>query len=507
MADTLRGDMIAPLRNRDPALLIGVGFACVMGLLRLRPLGAPDLWWHLSVGRTVLDQGARRFPDQVGIPPRDMFVAGEWGFDVLALGLWNLGGSAALVAFAALLASACVVLVLLLTRRVAGPERPWTALAITALVAGVVGVRFFPRPHVLFLVLLPTTLLIAWIAARADPGPQRRWLIALVLTVAVWSQCHPSVVIAPVVVAGAGLPLVFGPHRGGDRQRLSPALWIAFLIVACLPLLSPYGVGLLDQLIGHSGTDSTAHIGEMHPMLAAWWWPPNGRTILGVELLALIGVVASVRARRVAIGPLLLAIFGLFMTLNTHRFRAAWAILMVPWVVDSLRGRSIVAEGRGTAVAAFVLCLLIPLNELRHADDFGLGLDAAWVPVELGEAAVEHGVSGPIFNDYDAGGYLGWALYGQARVFIDGRTPPFFTDDHFYAARAALDDAAVFRRLDAGYGFTAAVVPVDAPLAPALSDDPAWRAAWTGSRRVLFLREPASRPVPDAGVASPQPPK
>ena len=88
---------------RDRTLPLGLGLALVFGLVRLRPLGAPDLWWHLSVGRAVLGERARRFPDVTGIPPKEPFVAGEWGFDVLALGLWNLGGSAALVLFAAVL--------------------------------------------------------------------------------------------------------------------------------------------------------------------------------------------------------------------------------------------------------------------------------------------------------------------------------------------------------------------------------------------------------------------
>jgi len=194
------------------------------------------------------------------------------------------------------------------------------------------------------------------------------------------------------------------------------------------------------------------------------------------------------------------------MTLTAHRFRAAWALMCIPLAASALRGAAAWTEdGLGLRLAALSV-VLVPAALWWGEPGPTLRWDRTSVPVDATGAMEELDLRGPLFNDYDGGGWIGWAR-PEVAVFIDGRTPPFFTDDHFYAARAALDDAAVFRRLDAGYGFTAAVVPVDAPLAPALSDDPAWRAAWTGSRRVLFLREPASRPVPDAGVASPQPPK
>jgi len=472
-------------RLRDPTIPFGLALAGAMGVLRLRPLGAPDTWWHLSIGRTVLDEGARRFPDRVGIPPKDEFVAGEWVFDVLAVGLWDLGGSAALVTFAALCASASALLVWALARAVAGPDGRWAALGVTALVVGVTTVRFFPRPHVLFLVLLPAVLVVAWRAARAPAGEQLRWLAGLLVLVAIWSQCHPSAVIAPAVVAGAGFPAVLGRRHPGERHGLTPALWVALVAVCLLPLLSPYGLGLSEQVLGHSGTDSTAHIGEMHPMPVEWWWPPHARSILLVEALAALGIVASVAGRRLALGPAALALFGLLMTLNTHRFRAAWSILMVPWLLDGLRAWR--PPPRVVRVLVVATVIAIPAWEATRWDGPDLGLDPAWVPTDLGDAADRFALSGPIFNDYDAGGYLGFRRYGDVRVFIDGRTPPFFTDDHFWAARAALAEPSVFDRLHSEYAFTAAVVPSDATLCRALVAQPAWTPVWRGPRRTMFL--------------------
>ena len=188
------------------------------------------------------------------------------------------------------------------------------------------------------------------------------------------------------------------------------------------------------------------------------------------------------------------------MTLNTHRFRAAWAILLVPLVADGLRE----LRGRRAMGIALVLCLLLPLwsahrsGLLEHGPD--LGLDARWVPVELGDALDRLDVRGPVFNDYDSGGYIGWRRYGKARVFIDGRTPPFFTGDHFYAARVAPDEPEAFERLHAGYGFSGAVVGQGTALCEALAEDPEWEAAWRSESgwRTLFVTPPRG-----GGVAEP----
>jgi len=235
----------------------------------------------------------------------------------------------------------------------------------------------------------------------------------------------------------------------------------------------------------------------MHPMPVDWWWPPQARTILLVELLAVAGLAGSCLRRRLPVGAVALAVLGLLMTLNTHRFRAAWSILMIPWVVDVLRPRLPWVEGRRSAAVALLLLVAVLCSEGRDWGGPDLGLDPVWVPTELGDAVLELGIEGPIFNDYDAGGFLGWTLYGRARVFIDGRTPPFFTDDHFYAARAALADGAVFDRLAAGYGFRAAIVPSRSPLCEHLGEDPDWTGVWRGglrSRTIFLPRSAATRP-------------
>lgn len=480
-------------RRRDPTLLWGLLLAFGAAVLRIRPLGAPDTWWHLNIGRVVLETGQRRFPDRMGIEVKEQFVAGEWGFDVLAWMLYGLGGPTALILFAAVATAGSCLLVWRLARDVA-PTRPWTALAIAAAVVAATSWRFFPRPHILFLCFLPAAILLARRAARANTRPVRlRYLGGLLGLCGIWAQCHPSVIIAPAVVGLAGLPFAVGnldPREG--LRGLPRDLWIALAVLLIIPFTSPYGAGILDQVLGHSGTDSVAHIGEMQPLTWAEFWPPTSRSLLAVELLLVAGAVGLVRGGRIPLGPTGLAILGLMMTLNTHRFRAAWAILLVPLVADVVRPRREGAAWRALAVGAVLVSLgsVSAGWNLRNPSN----LDLDWVPVALGDALDALDVQGDLFNDYDAGGYIGFRRFEQVRVFIDGRTPPYFTDDHFWAARKAQGDPALFGRLDAQHGFDAAIVERDAALCSALDGDARWAPAWFDNRRALFVR-PGSTPT------------
>ena len=477
---------------RDPSLPAALGLATLFGLFRIRPLGSPDAWWHLSGGRAVLESGQRGYPDPLAVAPAHDFVNAEWGFDLLALAAYRAGGAGSLVLLSALCASVSFLLVWLVARRWSPDRSGWPALAIASLVAGVTTVRFFPRPQLLFLVLLPAVLLTTRLAVTSKG--RRRWaaVAATWLLVALWAQVHLSVFIAPLVVVAAALPWRFGagPPEGQPRP---PDRWltIAALPLLLLPLTGSSGLGIVGQVTGHSSGEAIQHISDMVPMSPAWLLPPDGPDVLLLELLVLTAVLGAIGHRRLPVGPALLATLGVLMMLRSHRFAAAAAVLSTPmaaacWPAACDRGRR--------AVGVALLCCLAGAGSAARGWSPSLGLDRAHVPVDLGRAVDALDLSGAGFNDYDAGGFLGWTRYGQARVFIDGRTPIFFDDERYFAARAALAAPDVFERLHAIHDFAWVVVPRDAPLCRTLDRSTGWGTAWIDERRALFL-PPGGRPL------------
>ena len=474
-----------PTRHRGPFLAVGL-LVLLAGVLRLRPLTSLDLWWHLSMGREVRRAGARVFDDPTSIPTGHPYTDPEWLFDLLALATWESGGVAAILLLTAALAAASALLAWLLARQLVGPGRPWAALLLAVLAVGGSSWRFDPRPQSLFLVLLPATMLLAS-KARARAGPRRwAWLAGLVAVLIFWSQSHSSMVIGPTVALALCLP------RGEPDGPWSPLQLLTLAACCAIPLLGPFGPGIFDQVLSHSGSDAARHITDMRPMPLDAWWPVPGGSVMWIELLVLLGLVGALRHRRAAAGPLLLVLLGLAMTLTAHRFRAAWALMAIPFAASALsRGRAWTERDRGPHLVLAAV-VVVPLALWWGEPGPSLRWDQSSVPEDATGAMQELGFSGRLFNDYDGGSWLGWDGDGKWQVFIDGRTPTHFDARRFFAARRAAEDVEVFEALHAGQRFEGVLVRRDQGLCPGLVDHPDWAAAWFGEQRVLFL--PAERP-------------
>jgi hypothetical protein len=101
--------------------------------------------------------------------------------------------------------------------------------------------------------------------------------------------------------------------------------------------------------------------------------------------------------------------------------------------------------------------------------------------------------SGPIFNDYNWGGYLIGKLYPEYRVFIDGRTDVYgdsFIDD-LYATYHLTDG---WKRPIRQWQIRTVVLPPDAPLIRALRSQADWKQIYADSQAVIFTRKPDTGP-------------
>jgi hypothetical protein len=97
---------------------------------------------------------------------------------------------------------------------------------------------------------------------------------------------------------------------------------------------------------------------------------------------------------------------------------------------------------------------------------------------------------GPIFNDYNWGGYLIGNLYPGYRVFIDGRTDLYgdsFVDD-FYAAYHLTGG---WKGTIQQWQIRTVILPPDAPLINALQSQADWRQIYADSQAVLLTRKPS----------------
>ena len=430
-----------------------------------------DSWWHLAVGRWMLEHHA--------VPAHDIFTftfagapwnAQEWLAEVLMAGAFTLigwsgwGGLHLLFGLAFGVTAALVAGAL--RRRMAMVPALITALLGLACVTG----SLLARPHILALPLLALWT-IGLVTAREEKRAPSLWLALVMLA---WANLHGSFAFGLALTAALSLEAVL-------EKREAVKGWLTFLGVSAIAaLINPQGLdGLLFpfRLLVMPGI---AAIGE---------WAPTPLTSPSPFLLALLAMSFVLATGRVKLPPLrALLIFGLVYLALAHLrhqmlFGIAAPLLAAPMLGTSWPPPQKQKIPAWPVCAALVLTGVLAIARLILPD---MRTEDRVTPV----AALMH-VPGdlraqPVLNAYDYGGYL---IYSGEKVFVDGRTdlfPADFLED--YDRLAAGDGAALTGTL-ARYHIGWTIFPAHSPTANALDQLPGWHRLYGDANAVVHARD------------------
>jgi hypothetical protein len=177
------------------------------------PMQGFDIWWHLKTGQLILDQKTLPFVDWYTYSDAGAaWIDLHWGFQLLAVAAYRVGGVAALVLGKAALITAAVVIGVSATRR---NGVPWIHVGVWGLVAVVVTGRGIVRPEILSLVFLAAWL---WIILRVHDRPRLLWCLPALLVL--WVNCHALFVFG-IVIFGAWLVDVGMRHVAAGRWGMA----------------------------------------------------------------------------------------------------------------------------------------------------------------------------------------------------------------------------------------------------------------------------------------------
>jgi hypothetical protein len=358
---------------------------------------------------------------------------------------------------------------------------------------------------VLFLALAGEIWLLEKFLSRRD----WRWLTPLPFIAFLLSQAHPSAVFLFGVLGAYGLQLVWSDRK--DRPLAARAsAWVLLCAAAMVLLaaLNPYG--FQQVLLPFS------FAGEERVTLRVIEFLPSMKTIKKWDFLVLLAagalaVSVNLKKRGIVDG-LLFLVFG-YLAYRYVRNIALFALVMYVPVCKGFTALSEIAANRWAAeqssrltgvrkLAAWTgvtVCVCwFAMHKISHPQ-WGAGPASGVFPVAAAKAIMEIRPPGRIFNFYDLGGYLDWALEGQYQVFIDGR--------HYGANRAlAVHDAVTrgrsgWQRALDQYDVNTIIIQATrshqaqlVPLVKILAGDPDWELAVRGEKALLFLKAGA---VPD----------
>jgi hypothetical protein len=108
-------------------------------------------------------------------------------------------------------------------------------------------------------------------------------------------------------------------------------------------------------------------------------------------------------------------------------------------------------------------------------------------PVAAVDAIKHQQLAGPIFNDYNWGGYLIWKLYPERRVFIDGRAD-VYSDAFLFDYVSALNAKPSWREQFQRFDIQTVLIEPRSSLATLLRQDKQWRTVFEDAGSIVFAR-------------------
>jgi hypothetical protein len=417
---TLRGKNLEPSIRRTAILALLYLIPIFQAMV---PIGDLDIWWRLRTGQWVVENRAIPFTDVFSAQGVEKpWIEYSWLFEVLVYAVHAQFGLSGLVYFIVAMALMIAFAAHQLARRAASPILAETALVASALVA--MKPLMTPRPW-LFTILFFTIEL--WIIARARQSENERLLWVLPLMFALWANLHIQFVYGLAVL---GLFLTeaamktccgwFGYKLAGPSVSVGRLALVALGCFAAT-MLTPYHYLLYKQVFEYIGqTGAFQNITELHAM---YFRSPDNWLVL---LLTMSATFALGWQRKWLPFPTLLLLMGAFLAFRARR--DVWvAILVAIYIIsDFLRSLSyggfvkfsksqITIGALSVALALYLVSLSRQITEER----LQTAVERKF-PVNAVRYIKERQLSGPLFNDYDWGGFLLWSL-PELPVLTDGR--------------------------------------------------------------------------------------
>jgi len=480
-----------------PVLLAGFLVLCVFAWARVLSHD-PDMWWHIAVGRQILDHRALpEFDPYSWTATGAHWIAYEWLGEVL-IAAGTRGGD--LVAQKLLLLAIACALFLLLFYYAYLRSKNYKAAFVACLTLSPLAVFFFTLRPQLFGYLF---LLITLICLERYRQSDSKAIWALPLLFLIWINTHGSFAFGLFVV---GLYWICGlaqfekgsllAERWTPTQRLR-LLSILLLCVAATTV-TPYGTQLAAYPLEMALAQPTnvANIIEWQPTGPGLWF---GKVFVGLLLLFFLGQV--VRPQRFRLHELGLLLFAVFSASVHRRFLIVFLIVFAPllatmltrWVEEyspakdkPLCNAALIATIAGMIIWAF------PSQQLLEnvvVQDY---------PVQAAKYLQAHPVEGPLFNDYGWGGYLIWSLHPQQKVFIDGRAD-------IYEYSGVLPDYLSIVRIEPGalsllrkYNVQTCLVRRKEAISTLLAASPEWEQTYADELSAIFVRRRSALPSPSA---------
>jgi hypothetical protein len=460
----------------------------------------PDFFWHLQVGRWILDHNA--------IPTHDLFtstvsdhrfVAHEWLSEVIMAAITAAAGLGGVSLYFTTITWAAFVGLLRTAR--AGFVIAGLGLAVGFAAGNPI---WGPRTQIITFAFSVALLLLL---RRYRETQDRRWLYPIPPLFLLWVNLHAGFTIGLVFL---GITLVAEVLRnrlqrptaggeGGGPLPIRPLLAVTGLSALAV-LANPNFAGI--YLYAVQTQFSTAQ-----QKLIVEWFSPNFHTpeIRAFEaMLLLLITLIAISPRRPRLTDLLLLLAGLTLALQSVRHIALFVAIATPILIelgqaawDGYRDHlPRLREPRpSTVTGAINLVILLVIAALAlttHVipdvrSGFRSKAIASSFPVNAVDFVEKDLPPGHVFNQYGWGGYLVYRVWPRQQVYIYGDAAVMgdaFLNE-YQSVNAIRPD---FRQVLDRRGVTWVIYATDDPLEVVLQQSPDWKLVYRDSLASVLVR-------------------
>jgi tetratricopeptide (TPR) repeat protein len=473
----------ASYRQSRLDLCFMAGTLVLILLVSLFPIRSNDIWWHLAVGKQLIQSRAFITEDPftftvTGSP----WVPHAYLASVFFYLVHLIGSIPGLIVCRAVLVLAIFALLFRMLRQAGIPF----LLAVPFILLGVLVMqtRFLVRPHLFEYVFIMFLLGFLLFGGKREGF---RFYGPPVLLQILWVNTHPSFFIGPVIVLfftiGQLISSVFASgkkaaarsRRVSDRPKqaaeAAEAAWkplaILMLLMVAASFVNPSPAQFVLQPLGGEQRELVTKYtiewrSPFDPVIKEGAFHPYYEIYLA---LALLTIVLSLHQKRFS-AVLLVGLFG-YLSLQAHRFRVELVLVTLPFLLIALRNAaaypSVEAfmsrrqnKGPVTVKALAIALAVLFVFFARDRFVFSLGISARH-PEKAMDFIRNENIAHRPFHTIGFGSYLLWKLYPERRSFIDGRN---FHTGLYRDFIACQSNVAEFQRVIDTYDLDAFLLPV-----------------------------------------------
>jgi len=476
-------------------LLLG-GVMIVTLSLYISSVQDPDFWWHLRIGRWMVENGRLPSTDIFTFTvPTHVWTDHEYLTEILMWLVYSATGVVGISIAFGLLTWAGFWVIYRQVRR-----QPWVIVGVGLAIAAVAGSPIWgPRAQMITFVF--TCLELYWLQGYLSG--RSRALNVFPLVMVLWANLHGGWVIGFVWLGVALIAelLAWAWDRPNPAHRAHVrflAIITVFSVVAVAA--TPHGFSLYPYPFQTQGSVA------QQKLIVEWFSPDFHEVYLRPFEAMIFFTIIGFTLKRPSLYEFLLTLTGLGLALQSVRNVVLFVAVATPVLINcysaywkelsQARGWKLELPPRGifAVVTAIVLLVIVLATALRITDSINPGkqrsLVAASYPVGAGDWLAAHPAAGTrMYNQYGWGGYLVNRFYPNPnrKVFIFGEAA-LMGDPLLNQYEDVQTLRSNWKQVLDQYSVDYVVYNKGEALANVLATQPEWTLVYQDSVAVIYLR-------------------